>query len=290
MLNLLEQLVQFAKAHTSDAEWEAAKEVAKFLIGAGGGWVLKIGHDRWNTRRARAFWRPFLSSDVRLVIGRFDKIRNVDVRRFERSGVLGVGDAIALAEIQSYLGLIGANPQVAYADRLEGDALKYTMILLGGPDANSVTRRAVKHISSNLRFGDPEINEIAIHDTAQTPERIYQPSPLDRDNSGTDYGLILRAPNPFDPNKEIMILAGSFGHGTWAAVRHVTSAAFLTNMKSIPLSAIECLVETDVELDTPQEIRQVLLRGIPEAQLASANARAGGQGSGGGAFRRNPSN
>ncbi len=236
------------------------KDAAKFLIGAAAGCTLKVTRDRWRTRRARAFWHPFLSDDVRLVIGRFGQVRHFDLLKFERSGVLGVGDAIALAELQRYFSQIGGSPQLAYADRLEGDALKHTMILLGGPDANSVTRRTAKRITSMLRFGSAEVNEIAIRDTSEASPRLYVPSPLDQDNAGTDYGLILRAPNPFAPDKEIMIIAGSFGHGTWAAARHVTSIEFLAKSASLQPGPMECLVETDVELDTPQSIRQVLLR------------------------------
>ena len=67
--------------------------------------------------------------------------------------------------------------------------LKHTIIALGGPDANAVTRDAVKHINSKLRFGDPEVNDIAIRDTTSEPPRFYAPSPADRDGTGTDYGL-----------------------------------------------------------------------------------------------------
>jgi hypothetical protein len=134
------------------------------------------------------------------------------------------------------------------------------MILLGGPDANSVTRRASKRITSSLRFGNPEKNEITIRDTSIQPHHLYVPSPLDSDNAGNDYGLIVRAPNPFAPDKAIMIIAGSFGHGTWAAARYVISAEFLKKCRSLEHGPIECLIQTDVELDTPQNIRELLIR------------------------------
>jgi hypothetical protein len=149
--------------------WDLIKDGVKFLIGGAARWALKVARDHWRTRNAHSFWRPFLSNDVRLVIGRFGQFPS-----FERSGLLGVGDAIALAELQHYLGQIGASePQLVYVDRLDGDALKHTLISLPGPDANAVTREAVKLIDSKLRFGDPSINEIAIRDTGVNP-----PSPL----------------------------------------------------------------------------------------------------------------
>ncbi len=238
--------------------WDLIKDAAKFLIGAAAGWALKVSRDRWRTRNARSFWRPFLSNDLRLVIGCFREFPG-----FERSGLLGVGDAIALAELQRYLGQIGASePKVVYADRLEGDALKHTLISLGGPDANAVTREAVKLIDSKLRFGNPSIHEIAIRDTGVDPPRLYVPSEPDRDGAATDYGLILRAPNPFAADKEIMIIAGSFGHGTVAGTRYATSPAFLKLPASRASGALECLVQTDVVRDAPQSIRLVVARNI----------------------------
>lgn len=239
--------------------WDLIKDAVKFLIGVAAGWVLKVARDRWRTRKAHSFWRPFLSGDLRLVVGRFGEFQS-----FERSGLLGVGDAIALAELQHYLVQIGASePQVVYADRLDGDALKHTLICLGGPDANAATRDAVKLIDSKLRFGDPSINEIAIRDTGVDPPRLYVPSAPDRDGAATDHGVILRAPSPFAAGKEIMIIAGSFGHGTVAGTRYAMSPAFLGLPTSRGQDAFECLVETDVVRDAPQAIRLVVARKIP---------------------------
>ena len=120
---------------------------------------------------------------------------------------------------------ISRNCYFAWPAREEGiDAA--AVWLIGGPDPNAVTREAVKLIDSKLRFGDPSIHEIAIRDTGVDPPRLYVPSEPDRDGVVTDYGLILRAPNPFAADKEIMIIAGSFGHGTVAGTRYATFPAF----------------------------------------------------------------
>ena len=81
---IIKELVQFIKTHLSDVEWDMTKDGVKFAVGAAIGWILKILRDRWRTRRAHSFWRPFLTGDVRLVIGRFED------RDFERSGLLGL--------------------------------------------------------------------------------------------------------------------------------------------------------------------------------------------------------
>ena len=146
--------------------WDLTKDGAKFLVGAAAGWVLKVGRDRLRTRRVRAFWRPFISDDLRIVVGGFQEFRD-----FERSGVLGIGDAIALGELQYYLARIGGfDPQVAYSGRFDGDALKHTIIAIGGPDANKVTRDMVEKIDSKLRF---EVDDVVIQDTACHPAHRY---------------------------------------------------------------------------------------------------------------------
>ena len=258
-MSIPEYLANFAKSHLSEFEWDMTKDAIKYPIGAAALWILQVGRGRFRTRRAHAFWRPFLSTD--LVIGSFP------ARDFERTGLVGLGDAIALAELQLYLREIGGNPKVAYADRLDGDELKHTMILLGGPDANSVTRRLYNRIASTLRLGNHESGEISIRDTSVQPPHFYGPSPRDHNNAYTDHGLILRAPNPLAPDKEVMIIAGSFGHGTWAAARHVASTEFLKKCRSLKHGPIECLVQTDVELDTPQNIRELLIRNFRPSDL-----------------------
>ena len=42
--------------------WDLIKNAVKFLIGAAAGWALKVARDRWRTRKARSFWRPFLQT------------------------------------------------------------------------------------------------------------------------------------------------------------------------------------------------------------------------------------
>jgi len=60
-----------------------------------------------------------------------------------------------------------------------------------------------------------------------------------------------------------MIIAGSFGHGTWAGTRYVMSPAFLELPEAKARGAPECLVKTDVVRDTPQAIRLIVVRNIP---------------------------
>ena len=215
-------------------------------------------------RRAKRFWKVFVSGELQVVVGRF-----LEFASFEQSGFLGVGDAMALAELRMHFESLGLRDfSVSYADRLDGDSLKTNLILIGGPDVNTITKEAVVRIQSTLRFGNPEHHEIAIYDSVT--DRIY--APLVRTDSNEiikDYGVVLKTTNPFAPNKQVLIVAGSFGYGTWAGIRFITSRQFIENPMVLEGMPIECLIETDIVRGTPQDIRLIVLRALkPKVSVA----------------------
>jgi S-layer like family, C-terminal region len=223
-----------------------------FLVGV----LVQMFQKKIRAQKAKFFWRPFLSDDTRVVLGRFSAFPG-----FERSGFIGFGDALGLAELQShYLTLDLKDLIVTYDNRIHGDELKNNLILIGGPDVNRITREVVAHIDSKLKFGNPDQHEIFIQDVST--KKIYAPFGLSSsfDDIKLDYGLILKAKSPFDPSKYVLVIAGSFGYGTWAGVRHATSKKFMANPIVARNHQVECLIETDIALETPQEIREVVLR------------------------------
>jgi hypothetical protein len=240
---------------------EVVKETAKYAVAGVAGWLLIVAGDRWRTRRARPLFRPFLKEDLLIVVGRFEEFREWDP-----CGLIGVGDAFALKELQKLLSRMGAKePKVVYADRIlsDGDELKHPVIVLGGPDANAVTKEFAGCIPSGFRFGDASVNEVTISDVGGTPTRSF--SPRVEEGRGVDYGLVMRAPNPLEPDKPMMILAGAFGYGTWAAVRLLASPAFHKESKRILKRPFEGLIRTEVIGDTPQRTTVVELRSLVKA-------------------------
>jgi hypothetical protein len=209
-----------------------------------------------NEQSARRFWGRFANDDFSVVVGRFRK----EFERFEASGFLGVGDAIGLTELGSFLGSLHlADFSVMYADRLDGDDLQANLLILGGPDANSIANQVVKRLNTTFELGDPQKYEIAIRDAKL--QETYAP----RIDSGseevvTDYAVIYWTKNPFSPDKWMLLIAGSFGFGTWAGTRFVMSKDFLDNAMVKKGKSVECLVETDVVLGAPQRIRVIGIR------------------------------
>jgi hypothetical protein len=205
-------------------------------------------------KKSRNFWNPFSDDKLQIVVGRF-----LEFRSFEQSGFLGVGDAIAMTELRKHLELIGMQDvTIAYADRLDGDGLKTHLVLLGGPDNNTITKEAVSRIQSKIRFGDPDNYEISIYDS-ESKER-YVPIGTGSNIVKNDYGVIFKTANPFAPDKQLLLVAGSFGFGTWAGVRFILSEKFLNHNLVAEHPSIECLVEADIFRETPQNIKLIVLR------------------------------
>ena len=219
------------------------------LIGFGIGWIWQRLRQWTKLRRARRFWRPFVTGGLQVVVGRFE------FTQFQTPGCLGVGDAMGLAELRAYLESLGLRDfAVSYADCLDGDSLKTNLILIGGPQPNAISKEVITKINSTFRFGDSARIGSPIYDSL-----TGQPyAPVTKPNSGEilmDYGLILKASNPFAPSKQVLLIAGCFGYGTWAGVRFAISKEFVTNQIVAEGKPLECVIETDILRGTPQDIR-----------------------------------
>jgi hypothetical protein len=192
------------------------------------------------------FWQPFVYGRPSVVLGRFGQFDT-----FEASGVLGVGDAICLTLISSFT---GANYHlelpVAYSDKVSGDDLASDLILIGGPDNNSVTKDVIGRVPTTLMFANPERFEVSF--ASVEANRLYSPE-FASGKVIVDYGIILRTSNPFDRRHKVLVLFGCFGFGTWASGRCVCSEEFLAHPLVAAGSNVECVVRAEVVRGVPQQ-------------------------------------
>jgi hypothetical protein len=235
------------------------------LIGVCLGWLGRTLVKAIRYRYANHFWKPFVTGDLQVVVGRFFEFAS-----FEQSGFLGVGEAIGLTELRAYFRKLGLRDlSISYADELTGDALKTNLILIGGPDANSVSKEVLSKIQTAIRFGNPSTHNIALHDTLTNKYFVPNLQKDSQEKINTDYCGIIRTPNPFTPDKRLLLIAGSFGYGTWAGIRFVTSEQFVKNKVVSKNKPIECLIEVDIVRRTPQDIRPIFLREIDKTREAN---------------------
>jgi hypothetical protein len=70
----------------------------------------------------------------------------------------------------------------------------------------------------------------------------------------TDQGLLIRAANPFSPERNIIILAGSFGFGTSAAALLMASAELLSHDIVAAGHPFEAVVSAEIVRNTEQRV------------------------------------
>jgi hypothetical protein len=190
---------------------------------------------------ARRFWRPFVTGGkVRVAIGG----PALEGNSWEESGLIGVGDALALRDLQAAFAGIGAAIDIRLAPHTARSELAdRPLVSLGGPDSSHVTKTLMEHAETTLRFGDPDYHEVTISDL-MTGRHF---SPQIRSQTGEDYGLIVRLPgSEMMYHAAAVVIGGSFGYGTWAGARLVREKQFLGNPIVRSKSPFECLYRTEV--------------------------------------------
>jgi len=243
--------IQFIDFRTDKAE--ATRRLIRLLVETEyKPFLRELDSSNSHRRLLRQYWQPQVDGGLQIVMGRF-----LDSPGFEQSGLLGVGDASAMVELRSTLESIGLSSiPIAYSDQLNGEGLKTNLVVLGGPDPNTLTGQLSKRIASTLRFGDPKRREISFRDVEEN--KIFSPRIGKSGEVESDCGILIVGRNPFAPTKRVAICAGSFGYGTWAAVRFLLSSAYLHH----PLGKTEAefLLETDVLWSAPQEAKLMVSR------------------------------
>jgi hypothetical protein len=112
--------------------------------------------------------------------------------------------------------------------------------------------------------------ELVLYDSL-TDKRYAPRIELESNKVAIDYGIVLADRNPFSQDKRALVVAGSFGYGTWGGIRLVTSKQFLGHPTVKKGKSVECLFEVDVTLETPQDTRLVVLRELGEAKESATS-------------------
>lgn len=198
------------------------------------------------------FWQPFFNTRTTVVIGTYysDKFR-----AWEASTLMGTGDGIALGKIIGTLNKVGVKDiEVVPTYNFAGDRYQDNLILIGGPDANILTREVFERLSLKFGFGDPDKHEISLYDNYQ--HKTYLPKYNSNKRVIGDYGLVFKTQNPFNPETCVIILAGCFGFGTCASAQLFEIEKLLETIEGFEdEEGFEALVYSDVINDWTQKPR-----------------------------------
>jgi hypothetical protein len=133
--------------------WKTGAEVAAkgmvgfgaFVLGLCARWAWASVRARYASWKANALWQKILRGRITIVTSIFEHPTR---REFEQSGLIGVGDAWALAVLESWFKSIRFRDyEIRYAHEVPGDMLNGSnLTCVGGPDANSITRDALNRL------------------------------------------------------------------------------------------------------------------------------------------------
>jgi hypothetical protein len=194
----------------------------------------------WKLFRPR-FWSKMLRSKVVLVVG-----AHGDFDGYEASGMIGTGDALALAEFVAYFRQQRfADYQVVSARSIGPDLLAHNLILIGGPDANGTSCDFVERIKKTrqIEFGNPARHEIWF----ELQGRVYEPT------SRKDAAAIVYLESPYAEDRYVILVSGCSGHGTFAAAQSLCRRGALAR-RTRRLKRFEAAVTCEIIKDGPTSI------------------------------------
>jgi hypothetical protein len=217
---------------------------------------------RWRRqRRTRRFWGAMASRGIVVVIGTQDPDAT---GRWEPSGLVGLGDVMALIAIEHELRRIGCDVRVSAVDALAPDDRERDLVLLGGPDANALTAAVMERYDGRLSLTWPDwrVHAVSIRDSVT--DHLFVPE-TGRDGAvSMDYGLAARIPNPLanGGRTEVLILAGCWGHGTAGAAEAITDPDFLRHPVVGAHRYFEAVVDVAVHANAAHYVGPELVREI----------------------------
>ena len=196
--------------------------------------------------RTSKFW-AHPKSGFKILMG-----RHADFTGYEPTGLVGVGDVVALSSLLAFFASSGSPlPAVLFDYPPRGEDLQGNLILLGGPDMNQVSKLVLS--DDNTAIG---ARGVVYFDKrgGQTFAAHGSTSSL-----ASDAGVIIKCENPFDSEGVVILLAGSFGYGTSAAVRLAISSRFLSLPES-EYRSCEFAFQVPIIHGAPQEPVLLLIR------------------------------
>jgi hypothetical protein len=195
-------------------------------------------------KAVEAFWQPFLHSPEPPIIvfsnHRFTGTSATGLHYF-REGVdkpsdsndtySGTGTVMAVGELGSLFSLVGQSPRLKRAELLTWDeAQDANIVFVGAPDANSRLQElaALQQFKFKSGYQEPRFGTGGIINVHPLPgeEPIY----FGPEGALTfDYAVIARLPN-VNPERKVVILAGTNTYGCQAAAEFVTNQNLLQDL------------------------------------------------------------
>jgi hypothetical protein len=235
-------------------------------------WRLAVVRIRF--RSSRRVWRSVLRSPWRIVVSEYF-VDPTAQRRGPRE-LVDLTDLQALAQLLACFSeaRLPVPARVSTSSQLAASDMRENLVVIGGPKANRAALKLDEAGVSRLRFERID-GGYAVRDTLEG--RLYRPSESQTRVSGqqvrtiVDYGVIVSAMNPFNPQRRVLYMAGAGSTGTFAAVQMCAAQAddLARAFGGNPRETFECLVRYRMTAGPPGIVDVVLARATP-TEAASA--------------------
>lgn len=122
-------------------------------------------------------------------------------------------DFLGIMEIQEMFTSQGFKLRRIRADKIAENDKKSNLLLIGGPIPNPVTKSLLERKEIVYKFGGPDGHSIINDKGLKIDPR------MERGRITHDLGIITRMKNPYNPDKDVIMVCGSYGWGTQAALK-----------------------------------------------------------------------
>jgi transcriptional regulator with XRE-family HTH domain len=139
-------------------------------------------------------------------------------------------DPDALIELFGHIRAVNPTSKVTFqiASELGSDALKTHLVLLGGVDWNVVTRDVLQRFDMPVRQfrrdDDERVGGFEVVENGKRQEFLAKLAGSDSDDLIEDIAHFFRATSPYNAHRTITVCNGTYGRGTYGAVRALTDA------------------------------------------------------------------
>jgi len=158
-----------------------------------------------NIKSESPFWEPFIMDgklDALIVVGSPDP--HGPERARSRDGYYGIDLGLFLGTFLNYIPEFSTKLDT----EVEDEDLKNNLILIGGPGVNIITQK----VNSKLPITFQRVRE------KENWYSAFHSNVSGKDYAEEEHAIIVKARNPFDKTKEILVLAGRRSYGTRTAI------------------------------------------------------------------------
>jgi hypothetical protein len=132
----------------------------------------------------------------------------------EPSGLMGKGDHEAIVRVQAGLARAGLPKTLPVRSEDElGERRKDHLIVVGGPDVNGITKELLSLLQSRVTIARDDSDRNVVQDLVYGQQYVASIG----GGEAWDYGILIRAPSPYQEGRLVVILAGAYGFGCVAA-------------------------------------------------------------------------